>query len=33
MKRIPIKCETEKKIQSLENEADFLAKLNCDKIV
>jgi len=33
MKVIPIKGETEKKIQSLEKEAEILSKFNCDNIV
>ena len=33
MKVIPIKGETEKKIQSIEKEAEILSKFNCDNIV
>ena len=33
MKVIPNKGETEKKIQSLEKEAEILSKFNCDNIV
>jgi len=33
MKVIPIKGETEKKIQSLEKEVEILSKFNCDNIV